>query len=190
MTVLVDLARPKSHNSALLFDMLFILGGSLFLGLMAQLSLPLWFTPVPLSMLPLGVLLVGACMGSRKGALTVLAFLGEGALGLPMFGGLSGGAAILFGATGGYLFGSVLAAFVVGFLLERGWINKYGLTTLSLVLGSTIILVSGALWLSFIVGFKAAFSLGVTPFILGDLLKIGVAATLVPTCWKIFQCKQ
>jgi len=185
MTVLVNLARPKSWSYALLFDILFVFGGSLFLGLMAQLALPLWFTPVPLSMLTLGVLLVGAAMGSRKGALAVAAFLVEGACGMPMFAGFSGGLVVLFGPTGGYLFGSVLAAFIVGFLLERGFVNKYGLTALSLLIGSAIILGSGTLWLSFLLGPKAAFSLGFYPFILGDLIKVGAAASLVPTAWKL-----
>ncbi len=187
MTILVDLARPKSRLYAALFDIFFVLGGSFFLGLMAQLALPLWFTPVPLSMLPLGILMVGACLGSKRGAITVLAFLAEGAVGLPMFAGLSSGLIVLFGPTGGYLFGSVIAAFVVGFFLERGWINRYGLTTLTLLSGSAIILVSGALWLGLFVGFKSACALGLYPFILGDLLKVGAAATLLPTCWKLFR---
>jgi len=184
MNVLSALATPKSHLRKALYHLSWILGGSLFLGLMAQLSLPLWFTPVPLSMLSLGVLIVGAILGSRKGALAVLAFLAEGASGLPFFGGFSSGLPILFGATGGYLFGCVVAAFVVGFFFERGCSAKYLL--LALLLGSAIILTAGALWLGCIVGFQSAFALGFYPFILGDLLKVGAAATLLPIVsrWK------
>ena len=126
MTVLIDLARPKSRSSAWLFDILAVVGASFFIGLMAQLAVPLWFTPVPLSMFPMSILLVGAVLGSRKGALAVLAFLFEGACGLPMFAGFSGGISVLFGATAGYLFGSAIAAFVIGYLLERGWVKRYG----------------------------------------------------------------
>ncbi len=184
MNVLSALATRKSHLGSALYNLLWILGGSLFLGLMAQLSLPLWFTPVPLSMLSLAVLIVGASLGSRRGALAVLTFLAEGASGLPFFGGFSSGFLILFGATGGYLFGCVVAAFVVGFFFERGRSRKYAL--LALLLGSAIILTSGALWLSFMIGFQSAFALGFYPFILGDLLKVGAAATLLPILsrWK------
>ena len=184
MTTLVDLVKPKNRSWAISFDCLAILAGSLFLGVSAQLALPLWFTPVPLSLFPLAVLLVGATLGAKRGALAVLTFLAEGALGLPMFAGFSGGIAVLMGPTGGYLVGSVLAAFAVGYLLQRGWINKYGLTTLALFTGSIIILGMGALWLSHFVGMQKALALGVYPFILGDVLKVGAAATLLPTCWK------
>ena len=185
MTVLIDQLRPKSQSWAIVFDCMTVLTASLFLGVMSQLALPLWFTPVPLSMLTFGVMLVGATLGSKKGSLAVLAFLAEGALGLPMFAGLRCGIAVLFGPTGGYLFGSVIAAFVIGYFLERGWVKKYGFTALALLIGSVIILACGSAWLGCMIGMKQALALGVYPFLIGDLIKVAAAATLVPTCWKL-----
>ncbi|MCH9609953.1 MAG: Biotin transporter BioY [Chlamydiales bacterium] len=188
MTVLVDLVRPKSRNLALAFDALAVVGGSLFLGLMAQIALPLWFTPVPLSLFTVGVLLLGAGLGSKRGALAVLAYLLEGSIGLPMFAHMTSGAAVLLGITGGYLFASVPAAFVVGYLLERGWNSKYGLTALALLVGSAMILGFGTLWLSYFLGFKGALVCGFYPFVVGDLLKVVATATLLPTIWRV--CKR
>ncbi|MCP5470228.1 MAG: biotin transporter BioY [Chlamydiales bacterium] len=185
MTILVDLIRPRTRSFAIAFDCLTVLAGSIFLGVMAQLAFPLWFTPVPLSMLPFGIMLVGATCGSKKGALSVLAFLVEGAFGLPMFAGFSGGMAVLFGASGGYLLASALSAFLIGYFLERGWVYKYSLTTLALTIGTAVMYLGGFAWLSCFVGMKQAFVLGVVPFLIGDAIKVGAAAALVPTCWKL-----
>lgn len=176
MTVLVDLARPKAQSLRIVFD---CLAGSLFLGLMAQLAIGLWFSPVPLSLWSLGILLVGATFGSKKGALIVMAYLAEGAIGLPMFAGLSGGVAALCGPTGGYLFGSILVAFSVGALLEKGWKNAS-----AFFVGSALLLICGTLWLACFFGIKNALAWGLYPFLIGDLIKVGIATSTLQTCRK------
>lgn len=122
MTSFVDVIRPvRSKPIAFAYDTGCILFGSLFLALFSQLAIPLWFSPVPLTMQTFAVLLLGALLGSKRGPLAVALFLAEGACGLPFF---AGGTAGISGATAGYLIGFVLCAFLVGFLLERGWKKK------------------------------------------------------------------
>lgn len=185
----VDVVRPASKPYAYAFDLFCIIGGTLFLALMAHLAFHLSFTPVPITMQTFAVLLMGALLGSKRGALVIIAYLAEGAMGLPVFStGPVMGLAALVGPKGGYLLGFVMCAFVVGYLLERGWRHNYLLTTLALVLGSVIVLVMGASWLSLYVGgFKNALVMGVYPFLIGDAIKIGLAAALIPTGWKFLK---
>src|SRR5690625_2355065 len=121
----VDLIRPSSKPYAYVYDCLCVLAGSLFLALMAQLSLYLWFSPIPLSLQSFAVLMIGALLGSKRGALAIVAYRFEGGLGLPFFAGGSAGFAVLAGPSGGYFFGFILCAFLVGYLLERGWKKRY-----------------------------------------------------------------
>lgn len=101
-----------------------VVAGSLLVALLAQVSIPLPFTPVPVTGQTLGVLLVGGALGSRLGAASLALYLGEGAIGLPVFAGGVGGLPV--GPTGGYLVGFVLMAYVVGYLAERGWDRSWG----------------------------------------------------------------
>jgi biotin transport system substrate-specific component len=183
----VDVIRPSDKRYAYAYDMLCVLAGSLFLALMAQLSIRLWFSPVPLSLQSFAVLMLGALLGSKRGALAIVAYLAEGALGLPFFAGGSAGIAALIGPTGGYLLGFILCAFLVGYLLERGWKRSYAMTIAALSLGTAVILFTGAFWLSFFVGGQNALTMGIYPFLIGDLLKIGAAASLIPTGWKLLK---
>ena len=156
-----------------------VIGASLFLAFCAQIALPLHFTPVPLSMQTLGVMLVGAFLGKRKGALAVLAYLAEGSLGLPVFAGGAGGVIYLMGPTAGYLLGFVLQAYIIGSWMERKARYSVGTTLLVLTLSSVAMLTSGSLWLSSFVGLSSAFTLGAYPFVIGEVLKaIGVACYL------------
>ena len=183
----IEQLRSPAYLRSLGSNALAVMLGSLFIALSAQLALPLWFTPVPLSMLTVGVFLTGASLGSRRGALAVLAFLFEGAIGLPVFGHFSSGLGILFGPTAGYLLGCIVAAYTLGALVERGWIQRSLLTLLALSIVSFQVLFLGALWLSFFVGIQGAWSIGVLPFLLGDALKIGLVATLLPRACKLFR---
>jgi biotin transport system substrate-specific component len=161
-----------------------ILGGSLLIALSAQLQVVLPFSPVPITGQTFAVLLLGALYGSRRGPATVVTYLALGAMGLPVFAGGTFGAARLVGPTAGYLVGFLAAAFVVGFLSERGWDRKPWTTAVSMLLGNGMIYVAGVLWLSRFVGWQAVLSTGVLPFLAGDALKIALATILLPTCWK------
>jgi biotin transport system substrate-specific component len=180
MPTFANAGRVENSSERLPYDVLCILGGSLFLALMAQFSIPLWFTPVPITLQTLGVMLLGALLGSKRGALAVLMYLGEGALGFPVFAGGSGGLAILAGPRGGYLFGFVISAFIIGFLLEKGWKKSHRLTLAALAIGTAVTFGLGALWLSFFVGGKNALVMGVYPFLIGCTLKIFIAKVLIP----------
>jgi biotin transport system substrate-specific component len=162
-----------------------ILGGSLLIALSAQLQVGLPFSPVPITGQTFAVLLLGALYGSKRGPATVATYLALGAMGLPVFAGGTFGVARLVGPTAGYLVGFLAAAFVVGFLSERGWDRKLSTTAVTMIIGNSMIYVTGVLWLSRFVGWPAVLSTGVLPFLAGDALKIALATILLPAGWKL-----
>lgn len=147
-----------------------ILGASLLIGLFAQIEILLPFTPIPITGQTLGVLLVGACLGSRNGALSVLLYLLEGAVGLPVFSGGASGILWLAGPGGGYFAGFVAQAYIIGKLLETGAGSCLKILTAAL-LSCAAQLACGVLWLSLFVGWNSVLSMGLYPFIPGELLK-------------------
>lgn len=162
---------------------------SLLTALAAQLVIPLPFTPVPITGQTFAVLLTGALLGSRLGALAMIAYLAEGASGLPFFRGGNGGAHyLLFSPTTGYLLAYPVAAFVTGLLAERGWDKRYLTAAAMMGIGSIVILFGGWAWLSLFFRTAAdAFNAGVAPFIIGDIIKIALAAAVLPTGWAILR---
>ncbi|MHC4193724.1 MAG: biotin transporter BioY, partial [Planctomycetota bacterium] len=158
-----------------------IIGASLLIALSAQVAIPLW--PVPVTGQTFAVLMIAALLGSRRGCLAVLAYLAEGAAGLPVF--AMGGA--MKGLTAGYLVGFVPAAYVVGLLAEKGWDRRVSTTILAMALGNIIIYTFGLLWLCCLPGIHSVFRQGLYPFIIGDLLKIALAAALLPSGWKLLK---
>ena len=162
---------------------------SLFIAAAAQFAIHIG--PIPITGQTFAVLLTGALLGSRLGAAAVIAYLIEGAVGLPFFAG--GGAGILrfFGPTGGYLIAFPAAAYVTGAFAENGWDKKYGSAVLAMVIGSVIILVAGWLWFSVTTTtpFDVAFQITVLPFLLGDVIKIALAAAVLPTGWALLKRK-
>jgi len=169
-------------------DVLLIVGTSLLLALSAQIAVPLPFSPVPVTTQTLVVLLAGAILGSRLGTLSVIMYLVEGMVGLPFFAKGGAGFAYFRGATGGYLVGFVLAAFIVGILVERGFGRNVSTTVLAMLLGNLVLYSTGVLWLQAIlnISLSKACSLGVVPFILGDVYKLGVGSVLLPGLWNFF----
>ncbi|MCB0154061.1 MAG: biotin transporter BioY [Anaerolineae bacterium] len=163
-------------------DVALVVGGSLLLALIAQIQIPLY--PVPITGATFGVLLIGALLGSRRGALAMLTYLGWGALGLPVFANAASGVATFFGPTAGYLVGYVPAAFLVGWLCERGWDRSLWLAAVAMLLGNIVIYACGIYWLAGLVGWDRVLPLGLYPFIPGDILKIALAAWALPTGWK------
>ena len=162
---------------------------SLLTALSAQVVIPLPFTPVPVTGQTFAVLLTGALLGSRLGALAMIAYLVEGAAGLPFFRQGQGGVAyLLFSPTAGYLFSYPLAAFLTGCLAERGWDRRYLRAAAAMTLGSVVILFGGWMWLvRFTSSAAVAFQAGVAPFIIGDVIKIALAAAALPTGWAILR---
>jgi biotin transport system substrate-specific component len=166
---------------------LLAVSGSLLVALMAQVSIPLPFTPVPITGQTFAVLLVGALLGSRHGALSVGLYLLEGALGLPVFAGGTVGIGRLLGPTGGYLLGFIAAAWVVGWLCEHGWDRRISTAALAMGIGNAIIYLFGLPWLAYFVGAEKVLMAGLFPFILGDLIKLALAATALPAGWGLIR---
>ena len=163
-----------------------ILCGSLLIALSAHVAIPLPFSPVPITGQTLAVLLVGALLGSRRGALCLLAYLAEGLAGLPVFApGGAPGLARLLGPTGGYLVGFVAAAYVTGRLAEEGWDRRVLSTIAAMLLGSAVIYTCGVSWLAVPLGLEKALVAGLYPFIPGDLVKVVLAALLLPAGWAL-----
>ncbi|GAC1342393.1 MAG: biotin transporter BioY [Acetobacteraceae bacterium] len=156
---------------------LLILVGTVLLTASAKLQVPFW--PVPVTMQSLVVLLIGFAYGRTLGAATMLAYLAEGLAGLPVFAGAAAGPAYLAGPTAGYLVGFVLAAFLAGWVAERGWLRSPIAAALTLTAGHVIIVGLGVLWLATLLGPARAVALGATPFLLGTLVKVGLGAALV-----------
>ena len=182
-----DVLRPSRKTYAGLYDVVSIIGGSLLIGLCAQVRFFLPFSPVPVTGQTFAVLMIGALLGARRGCVCVLAYIMEGVVGLPVF-ATGAGSAILRGFTGGYIVGFIPAAYVVGLLAEKGWDRRIGTTVLAMTLGNIVIYAFGLFWLCCLVrGIKTVLTLGLYPFILGDLLKIALAAILLPSGWKLLR---
>lgn len=157
-------------------EVLIVLGMSFLIALAAPISIPLPFTPVPISLQGTVILTLSVLLGGKRAALAVIGFLLQGVLGLPVFATCVGGVACLLGCKGGYLLGYVVAAWVTGFLSRSASPRK---VFWAMSVGAGIILLFGAIWLSFFIGCTQAIVLGVLPFIFGDIIKLLVASKCV-----------
>ena len=158
--------------------------GVAFLALVAQVRFEIG--PVPITGQTLGVLLIGAAYGAGLGSLTLASYLLVGGFGLGVFSGWASGWAVLSGITGGYLVGFLLAAAVVGYLAQRGWDRSFALIALAMLIGNVLIYIPGLLWMTrFAPDWPTALQWGLIPFIPGDLLKLVIAAGLLPTAWRL-----
>lgn len=161
-----------------------VVGGTLLLALSAKVHVPFW--PVPMTMQTFVVLVTAMSCGSWIGGGIVLAYLIEGALGLPVFSGtpeLSSGLAYMMGPTGGYLVGMLVAAVVVGQFSARGWDRSRATAFAAMLIGTGIIFALGYGWLAALIGPAKAWTFGVMPFLLSELLKIVLASLLLPGIW-------
>jgi biotin transport system substrate-specific component len=160
--------------------------GSALLTVSAKIQVPL--PPVPLTMQTLVVLLIGATFGWRLGTATVLLYIAEGMIGLPVFANTPpavASPAYLLGPTGGYLVGYVAAAFIMGVLAERGWDRSLLRVTLMMAVGHLVIFAFGLLWLTHLVGPTKAWAVGAAPFMAGTILKTALAAALMKGAWSL-----
>jgi len=177
-------------RSSALTQALFVVGGIGFLSLLAQISVPVPGSPVPVTGQTLGVLLIGTTYGARLGLLTFASYLLAGIAGAPIFApsatSPNHGIDRIVGATGGYLVGMLVASFVLGYLADRKADQKFKTSFAALLLGDLIIFAFGLTWLhaSLDLSWSATFAAGLTPFILGEALKIAITATSLPLVWR------
>ncbi len=189
-TLAVALAPPRERSQArLAYQAACVVGGSLLVAGLAQLSIKLPFTPVPITGQTLGILLVGASLGPGLGALSLGLYLLEGAVGLPFFAEHSSGMDLLrfASATGGYLWGFVLAAAMVGWLARLGWDRSLRSAIGVFLIGEVVVYAIGVPWLMAAahLPLQKGLEFGLYPFVIGDTVKLFVAAGLLPAAWKV-----
>lgn len=179
---LADVAWPRAGFAR---DFLLVVGASVATALAAQIAVPLPWSPVPLTGQTFAVLLSGALLGARRAFLAQALYLAEGSLGLPVFAGGAAGAIKLAGPTGGYLIAFPLAAALTGWLAERSWDRRFVTTFAALLLGSAVIFAAGLIGLSRYVPADRLLTVGLLPFLPGDLIKSALAAAAFPTMWRV-----
>ena len=169
-----------------LTDVLLVVGGAAFVALAAQVSFDLPFTPVPITGQTFAVVLVGASLGALLALASLGLYLFVGALGAPIYADGNGGWDVLTGPTGGYIVGFVLAALLIGLLAQRRWDRRFSSAVAAMLTGNVVIYLVGLPWLAEKIdaGFEATLEQGLYPFVVGDLLKLYLAAALLPTAWK------
>jgi biotin transport system substrate-specific component len=174
-------------RAGLLTDALLVVGGTAFVALAAQVSIKLGFTPVPLTGQTFAVLLVGAALGSTRGALSLLLYLVVGVAGVPVYADHRHGWSVFSGATGGYIVGFVVAAALTGWLAERSWDKRFSSSISAMLTGSVVIYVCGVAWLHHYLGVNWSTTLddGLYPFVPGDMLKVYLAAAALPGAWRL-----
>jgi biotin transport system substrate-specific component len=166
-----------------------VVGFALFTALMAQIAIPLGFTPVPITGQTFSVLLAGAALGWRAGAASMALYVALGATGLPFYAEARGGWEVATGATGGYLIGFVVAAALVGHLAERRQDRSVATAIPAFLAGTAVIYLFGVTWLAGNLGVGAteAMELGLVPFVIGDLVKVALAGVALPAAWKLVE---
>jgi biotin transporter BioY len=174
-------------RTGILWDVVLVAGFACLTAAFAQISF--WIGPVPVTGQTFAVLLAGALLGSRRGALSQLTYLAVGAAGIPYWFALGGppGIARLVGPTGGYLIGFVAVAFVVGWLAERGWDRRVGTAALAMLAGEIVLYIFGLSWLAHFVSGGAVLQAGLYPFVIGDLIKVAAAALILPSGWLLLR---
>lgn len=180
MPLFADAVWPQS---SLLKDIALVLIGSWLVAIFAQIQIPL--NPVPITGQTFAVLLVGALLGKNRAALSLLAYLLQGTMGIPVFAGAGMGITHVLGPTGGYLIGFAVAAYLIGWLSEQGWDRRIPISILTFLIGNITIYLIGLPWLAFYVGIERVLPLGLFPFLIGDLVKICLAAFTLPAGWTL-----
>ncbi|MES0100057.1 biotin transporter BioY [Mesorhizobium sp. M0019] len=188
MRPLISLALPEKGAARLAGQLLLAIAGTLLLILSAKTKVMLG--PVDISMQTLAVFLIAASFGMRLGVATLLLYMAEGALGLPVFQSTPEkgiGIAYMLGSTGGYLAGFVVMAAIVGWAADRGW-DRHPIKLFNAMLVAEIVMMGmGFAWLALLIGPEKSWQFGVLPFIVGDLIKVALAASLVPAVWSLLK---
>ena len=185
--VLTEMFWTTEGSQIWLKRLVLVVAGVLAMAVAAKIKIPMW--PVPITMGTFAILTVGAAYGPRLGLTTVLAYLAVGALGFDVFAGSSAekyGLTYMMGGTGGYLVGYAMAAVALGWFARQGWDRSFGKMALALLIGNAIIYVPGLLWLGQLFGWdQPILAWGLWPFLIGDGLKLVLAALAVPAIWKL-----
>lgn len=178
---LADVAMPRA---GVLANAILVVGASLLTALAAQLTIPVPWSPVPITGQTFMVLLSGAVLGMRRGFLAQALYLAEGAAGLPVFAAGGAGIATFAGPTAGYLIAFPFAAALTGALAERGWDRHFGTMVVAMLVGSTVVFALGLALLARFVPANTLLAAGLYPFIPGDLVKATLAALAFPAAWR------
>ena len=188
MRPLVSLALPDKGAARLATQIFLAVVGTLVLTVSAKTKVVLG--PVDISLQTLAVLLIASAFGLRLGVATLLLYMAEGAMGLPVFQGTPEkglGIAYMLGSTGGYLAGFVVMAAIVGWAADRGWdrnpIKLFG----AMLTAEVVMMAMGFAWLALLIGPEKSWHFGVAPFVIGDLIKVALAASLVPAVWSLLR---
>ncbi len=190
-TVLIDHYLPHRVSSTVLQNALVVSGFALLTAALAQVRIPLGFTPVPVTGQTLAVLLSGAVLGAKRGAASQALYLVLGMIGLPFYSNGTGGWTVATGPTMGYLVGFIVAAAIVGRLAEHRHDRSVLSSIAAMTLGSMLIYVFGASWLAISLniplasGDTNAVSLGVAPFLIGDFVKMCLAGIATASTWRL-----
>ncbi|MER8509589.1 biotin transporter BioY [Mesorhizobium sp. M0894] len=188
MRPLISLALPEKGAARLAGQLLLAIAGTLLLILSAKTKVMLG--PVDISMQTLAVFLIAAAFGMRLGVATLLLYMAEGAWGVPVFQSTPEkgiGIAYMLGSTGGYLAGFVVMAAIVGWAADRGW-DRHPIKLFNAMLVAEIVMMAmGFAWLALLIGPEKSWQFGVVPFMVGDLIKVALAASLVPAIWSLLK---
>jgi biotin transport system substrate-specific component len=174
-------ARIVINPRSLTVSLTLAFTGSILMALMAQIRIYIPFSPVPVTGQTFGVLFLGAVLGGKVAALSMVLYIAEGLSGIPVFAGVGSGPAYLLGPTGGYLIGFIPAAYLVGAFHKGGWGRKFLSSISIMILGTAVIFIFGITGLALTAGFVLALKIGLYPFIPGAILKILLAAGLTST---------
>lgn len=174
-------------QAGLLADALLVLAGTAFVAVAAQVSIPLPFTPVPITGQTFAVVLVGASLGPLLGFTSLLLYWLVGIAGAPVYADRMSGWETFVGPTGGYIVGFMFAALATGYLARRRWDRRFPSSVAAMLTGNVIIYVPGLLWLAHYLntGVEETLEAGLYPFVVGDLLKLYLAGALLPLAWKL-----
>lgn len=190
--VLADvIARPSSRGRALAVDAALVLAGAAVVALLAQVEIPLW--PVPITGQTLGVIIVGASLGAWRGAAALTTYMVLGLAGLPIFAGLTGSLAAIAKPSFGFVIGFIFAAFIAGWFAERAWDRRPALAFVGFAAASVVPFLFGIPYLAFVLNVTLGLELtfwqvleaGLFPFIIGGLVKAGIAALIIPGAWAL-----
>lgn len=187
MTTIAPLRLVLIPRTSALTNVTLVVGGTAFMSLMAQVAIPVPGSPVPITGQTLGVLLIGTTYGATLGFATIAAYVALGLLGAPILAQGAHGFAKLAGPTGGYLVGMVLAALLVGALANRRWDVHLRTSFGQMLIGELLIFAPGLIWLKIYTGASWSWTLaaGLTPFIVGEIIKIGLAGFALPSAWSL-----
>ena len=184
--VFIDVVLPLPSTKALTVarDIVLVLSFSIITAICAKLKVEVGV--VPITMQTFAVLLSGALLGSRRGALSQITYLLMGLAGVPWF-ARGGGMVYILSPTFGYIVGFVFAAFFIGWLCEKGFDRQVKTAILAMFIGNILLYIPGLLWLAKFIGLKKVLAVGLYPFIPGDLLKILLAGLILPLAWKFIK---